>query len=213
MLYDTIIFDLDGTLLDTLTDLTDSLNYALAAHHQPVHTPEQVRQMLGNGLQALLRQALPADTPETLQQEIFQTLQQYYHVHHNDHTQPYTGIIDLLRHLRATGHRLAIVSNKPHQDAVALAEQHFHGLIDCTIGEQQPHIPRKPAPQMLLNTITRLNATRPVYVGDSEIDIQTANNANVPVVSVAWGFRSPDQLRASHAATIVESPEQLRAVL
>lgn len=211
MRYDTVIFDLDGTLLDTLDDLTDGVNHALAEFGYPLATREQIRSRLGYGSGYLIASSVPGgrDCPEY--QAVFDCYFAYYRAHSAVKTRPYPGICELLTELRRLGLRCAIVSNKPHLATLDLAKEYFDGLVDSAVGDQPGVVERKPAPDTVWAAMRELGGTRErsVYVGDSEVDIETAKNAGIDCISVVWGFRTRKQLAESGAQLIVEDARQL----
>ena len=203
----TVVFDLDGTLLDTLQDLADSVNYALRTHGLPERTTAEVRQMLGNGIRYLMEHAVPAGmAPETFE-PVFDTFRTYYVDHCLDKTQPYDGILPMLDCLRRRGLRMAIVSNKLDAAVQELNERFFARYVDSAVGESET-VRRKPNPDGVLEAIRRLGSTpdEAVYVGDSEVDFATARNAGVPCITVLWGFRDEDFLRSVGATTFAYRP-------
>ena len=212
--YTTVIFDLDGTLTYTLEDLWLSTNYALRQFHLPERTLEEVRCFVGNGVETLMRRAVGHALAEAHFQRCFSTFKDYYVLHCQDHTRLYDGIAALLAELKARGYRIAIVSNKLQAGVDELYERYFRGCVDVALGEQ-PGIRRKPAPDMVEKVLRLLNV-RPdeaLYVGDSEVDIQTARNSRLPCVSVLWGFREKKQLLAAGATCFIQRPEELINIL
>ena len=210
--YSTYIFDLDGTLLDTLTDLSASVNYALAHHQLPGRSVEEVRCFVGNGIRKLIERAVPAGTAPEQTDAVFNTFREHYLVHSLDTTRPYPGICDVLAELRRRGKHIAVVSNKYWAATEDLCQHFFPDTVEVAIGENEAAgIRRKPAPDTVLSALKRLGADRSgaVYVGDSDVDIETARNAGLPVVSVLWGFRDRDFLLRAGATTLIERPEQL----
>lgn len=206
MRYQTYLFDMDGTLLDTLDDLTAAVNHTLAQYGYPQRTREEVRRGLGSGAVRLMAAMLPQgeDTPEFA--AIMRDYKAWYQAHTCVETRPYPGIPELLDALRRQGCKVAIVSNKPHGAACALAARFFPGIP--TFGES-PETPRKPAPDMVRHALAALNAESAVYIGDSEVDVQTARNAGLPMIGVAWGFRGRAALAAAGAETIVDAAEEI----
>ena len=184
-----LLFDLDGTLLDTLGDLTDATNYALRQFGFPEKTEQEIRRIVGNGARNLIVQALGVAEDDPLVDTVLPVYKQFYDAHCQIRTAPYAGIPEALKQLG--DFPIAIVSNKPHTATTMLAEQYFPGIY--ARGEQAG-IPRKPAPDMLYKTMEDLGVEKCVYVGDSEVDILTAKNAGFPCVSVLWGFRDREQL-------------------
>lgn len=199
-----ILFDLDGTLLDTLEDLADSVNHILAANGYPARTLAEVRAFVGNGAGQLIRKAAPEGTDV---EALLSQFQRYYADHCQIKTRPYPGILEALAEL-SRKYPLAIVSNKPDAAVKALCAQYFPGIP--AMGETA-QCPRKPAPDMVLRAMAELGVERCIYVGDSEVDIQTAHNAQVPCLSVLWGFRSRyDLLEAGGSETrFCDSTEEL----
>lgn len=197
-----ILFDLDGTLLDTLEDLADSVNHVLAANGYPVRTLAEVRAFVGNGAGQLIRKAAPegADLEALLAQ-----FQCYYADHCQIKTRPYPGILEALAEL-SREYPLAIVSNKPDKAVKALCGDLFPGIP--SMGET-PQCPRKPAPDMVLRAMAELGVERCVYVGDSEVDVLTAQNAGVPCVSVLWGFRDREEIKKAWGNCFCDHPQQL----
>lgn len=190
MRYQTIIFDLDGTLLNTLDDLAAATNHALTQHQLPARSTDEVRQFIGNGIRKLIERAVPAGTPQAMQEAVFASFNTYYKEHCADSTRPYEGTIKLLEDLRHAGCQTAIVSNKADYGVQALAAKYFAGCMDAACGERTG-IARKPAPDMLLAIIQRLAATpaTTIYVGDSDTDLETASNAGIDCIGACWGFR------------------------
>ena len=206
MKYTTIIFDLDGTLLNTLADLAAATNHALAEHKLPQRTTDEVRQFVGNGIRKLIERAVPADTPAELQEEVFASFNQYYKQHCADSTRPYDGVPQLLQQLRTAGCCTAIVSNKADYGVQALAKQYFNGQLDAACGERAG-IAKKPAPDMLLAIMQQLKAepASTIYIGDSDTDIATASNAGVDCIGACWGFRGRAFLEAHGAKLLAET--------
>ena len=193
--YNTVIFDLDGTLLDTIADLTDSVNYVLSAYGFPSRSRAEIRSFIGNGVRKLMQRAVPEQIGDSVFAELFATFKTYYMAHCAVKTRPYDGIPELLRELKAAGFRLAVVSNKHDAAVKALTEQFFPGLIDVSIGQREG-VPLKPAPDMVEIALTQIGAARrqAIYVGDSEVDSATAVAAGLPLILVAWGFGDQDKL-------------------
>lgn len=209
-----VIFDLDGTLLDTLGDLTAAVNYALAAHGYPPRTTAQVRQFVGDGVQWLIRRACPPACDEGAVAQVLETYLPYYARHSLDTTGPYPGIPALLSTLRAAGFAMAIVSNKQEQDVEALRQRFFADTVALAMGGSAT-LPLKPAPDSTLLALQRLGAAPEDawFVGDGETDVRTARNAGLRCVAVTWGFRDPEQLRAAGAEILVDTPQQAAAYL
>lgn len=212
MTYSTYIFDLDGTLLDTLGDLTASVNYAMRTHGMPEHSIDDVRQFVGNGVRKLMERAIPQGTGNPLFEETFATFRQYYMAHSLDTTKPYEGIPEMLAELQKRGCRLAVVSNKMMAATQELIRHFFPGTIEVAIGEHEAEgIRKKPAPDTVLAALRQLGVGKEgaVYVGDSDVDIMTARNSGLPCISVLWGFRDRDFLIQHGAETFVSVPSEL----
>ena len=214
MKYDTVIFDLDGTLLDTLDDLTDGVNHALADFGYPLSTREEIRARLGYGSGYLIAHSVPDGYDDANYAAVFDDYLAWYTEHSSDKTAPYPGTMELLEELRLRGVRRAIVSNKPDGATQELYRRWFAGVIDLAVGER-PGIRRKPAPDSLLEVMRQLGADpdKTVYVGDSEVDIETAKAAGVDCISCTWGFRTPEQLTAAGASLLVSDMAELAARL
>lgn len=209
-----VIFDLDGTLLYTLEDLKDAVNVALASQNMPVCTLEQVRKYVGNGVRKLMIRAVPDGEKNPRFEETFAAFKEYYGKHCLDHTKPYPDVMLLLQELKARGVKTAIVSNKIDSAVKELSERFFDGYIITAIGEMEG-IARKPAPDMVDKALRELEADREnaVYVGDSEVDVQTARNVGLSCISVTWGFRSVSFLKANGAKTLIQTPLELLYLL
>lgn len=197
-----ILFDLDGTLLNTLEDLTDSVNYALAHYGCPPRTSAEIRSYLGNGALQLIRMALPGTDTDPDANEVLAFYQQYYRAHSSIKTAPYEGVLQALEQL-GKKYPLAIVTNKPHGAAQPLCKKQF---VDIYALGEEPGCPRKPAADMVYKAMQAIGVDACVYVGDTEVDIQTAQNANVPCLTVTWGFRDPPELLAAGAKYLCEHP-------
>ena len=204
-----ILFDLDGTLLDTLEDLTDSTNYVMEQLGFPKRTLAEIREFIGNGAKKLFHQAVPDGTPMEQEQEAVRIFQSYYRDHCQIKTKPYDGILDVLAKL-AQQYPMAVVSNKPDVAVKTLRDQYFPSLY--ARGERSD-CPRKPAPDMVLRTMEARGVEGCVYVGDSEVDVLTAKNAGVPCLSVTWGFRDSETLSDAGAQYFCEDPAQLLRVI
>lgn len=211
MNYKLAIFDMDGTILDTLEDLKDSLNYALAEAGCPARTLDEVRRFVGNGMQKLIERAAPANRTAEEKENILESFKVHYKIHCADKTQPYDGIIELLENLQRSGCRTAVVSNKGDFAVQELNQQYFAGLMDCAIGEKEG-VRKKPAPDSVNEFLKKLQIEREnaVYIGDSEVDIETAENAGMDCIIVSWGFREREFLAKRGAKTIVDSAQELR---
>ena len=210
MKYQLMIFDLDGTLLNTLEDLTDSVNYVLWKHGFPERTLEEVRGFVGDGIHKLLERSVPEGTAPFMVEECFKDFIPYYKAHCADKTRPYDGIPELLDRLRENGVKTAVVSNKADYAAKELCARYFPGMFDEVVGERVG-IHRKPSPDSVNEVIRLLGATKEetVYVGDSDVDVQTAENAGIDGIFVAWGFKGEAFLKEAGAENIVNSPDEI----
>lgn len=206
----TYIFDLDGTLLDTLQDLTDSTNYALLQYGMPTRSRDEIRTFVGNGVRLLIERAVPSGTRDCDTIKVFETFRQHYLLHSLDSTQPYPGIPELLAQLKNSGKKIAIVSNKLQSGVDELHHRFFADYVDVAIGEKIG-IARKPSPEMVFEALRRLGSTpeESIYIGDSEVDLQTAHNAALPCICVLWGFRDKDFLLTHGAIRFAQSPEDI----
>ncbi len=214
MKYTTILFDLDGTLLDTLKDLTISINYALKQLGFPERTIDEVRRFVGNGMTKLVERALSAaGAPASLTDSCLALFSDYYKEHIHDYTVPYPGVVDLLRTLKKTGCKLAIVSNKMDGPVKSLAHLYFPDLIDAAIGTPSNH--KKPDPYCVYTALQELGSTpeQCIYIGDSHVDIDTAKNAGIPCICVSWGFAGRKGLSEYHPDIIVDTADELASVL
>ena len=208
--FETYIFDLDGTLLSTLDDLAASTNYALRWTGMPERTVEEVRMFVGNGVKLLMERAIPNGINNPKFEETYAKFREHYMEHNLDTTCPYEGIPELLCELKRRGKKLAIVSNKFYAATQELAKHFFPDMIEVAIGERDS-IRKKPAPDTVLEALKQLGASKDnaVYIGDSDVDIMTAKNCNLPCISVLWGFRDKDYL-VKHGGTIfVDKPSEI----
>ncbi len=197
-----ILWDLDGTLLDTLEDLADGVNYALTQFGYPLRTLEEVRQFVGNGAKRLIDQAVPEDVDP---QPVFDVFRTYYSANCQIKTKPYEGIPEALAEL-GKKYPMAVVSNKPDMAVKPLCAQYFPGIF--ARGESED-CPRKPAPDMVYKAMAEIGVDSCVYVGDSEVDVLTAKNAGVPCLSVLWGFRDREEIEAAGGVYFCETREEL----
>lgn len=211
---DTVIFDLDGTLLNTLDDLADSVNAALRQNGLPERTVDEVRRFVGNGVLNLMRRAIPDGEDNPNFEQTYADFRAYYAQHCTDKTAPYPGILELLAQLSEQGYKLAVVSNKFDAAVKKLNEQYFAGLIPVAIGEKET-VRKKPAPDSVFAAMEELksDAAHSIYVGDSDVDIETAKNAGIPCISVTWGFRDRDFLQEHGADLYADEAEQIKAFL
>ena len=214
MKYKTYVFDLDGTLLDTLADLAASTNYALRSCGMPEHSQDDVRRFVGNGVRLLMERAVPGGAANPAFEDAFESFRRHYMQHSLDTTRPYEGVPEMLAELKAGGCRLAVVSNKMMAATVELCRHFFPETIEVAIGEHEAEgIRKKPAPDTVFAALRQLvvGEDGAVYVGDSEVDVQTAQNAGLPCISVLWGFRDRQFLLEHGATTFVSRPEELLA--
>lgn len=212
MKYSCYIFDLDGTLLYTLEDLANSVNYAMEQSQYPTHSIDEVRNMVGNGVKVLIERAVPSGTSVEETLRVLSIFQQHYLIHNQDTTRPYEGIMEMLNALKQAGKKVAVVSNKFDKATKALCDKYFPGLIDIAVGENEAAgIRKKPYPDMVMEVMQELgvSADESVYIGDSEVDIDTARNASLPCITVLWGFREKDFLKEKGATCFVTSPLEI----
>ena len=212
--YDTVIFDLDGTLLNTLEDLADAVNFVMRANEYPERTIEEVRCFVGNGIRRLMELAVPEGVSEDTFENVFEQFKSYYTDHCQIKTRAYEGIMELLEKLYTDGVSMAIVSNKNHAAVCELNEIYFKKYIEVAIG-QKDGIRKKPAPDTVLQALKELGKEKEsaIYVGDSEVDFLTAQNTGMDCVLVTWGFRTTEELGVYEPMAFIEKPEQLLNVL
>lgn len=212
--YDAVIFDLDGTLLNTLDDLMDSVNYSLKKYEMPERSYEEIRHFVGNGVQKLVERAVPEGTENDVVEKVFAAFKEHYILHCNDKTDVYPGIIQLLAELKKRDIKMAIVSNKLQSGVQSLYELYFKDYVQAAIGAKD-EIRKKPAPDTVLEALRQLNIQkdRAVYVGDSEVDIATAANVGMDCITVTWGFRNKRELEEAKAAVFVDYPEEILKLL
>ena len=208
--YETYIFDLDGTLLSTLNDLAASTNYALRTHHMPERTLDEVRQFVGNGVKKLMERAIPGGTDNPDFDNTYATFRQHYMQHNLDTTKPYPGIMEMLQQLHNEGKNVAVVSNKFYAATRDLCRHFFAHLVPVAIGERED-IRKKPAPDTVLEALRQMGVSSKgaVYIGDSDVDVMTAQNSGIPCISVLWGFRDKEVLLQHGATTFISSPQEL----
>lgn len=212
--YDTIVFDMDGTLLDTLEDLADAVNFALRETGMDERSLEEIRRFVGNGVRTLMERAVAGGAEHPLFERAFALFRERYAEHSADKTKPYEGILPLLRELKERGYALAVVSNKVDAAVKELVPRYFGSLLDVAVGEREG-MPRKPAPDGVFAALEELGkgAETALFVGDSEVDAQTAKNAGLPLVAVLWGFRDEACLRAEGATLFARHPRDILAFL
>lgn len=210
MKYESYIFDLDGTLLNTLGDLAASCNYALRSCGMPEHSVDDVRRFVGNGVRQLMTRAMPDGERNPRFGEAYEIFRNHYMHHNLDTTAPYSGIMEMIDSLNANGRHIAVVSNKFYEATRALVRHFFGDEIKVAIGER-PDIRKKPAPDTVNEALRQLNVSRStaVYIGDSDVDIDTARNSHMPCISVLWGFRDKDFLLEHGATTLVGTPAEI----
>lgn len=210
MKYNCAIFDLDGTLLDTLGDLRDSVNFALLKNGLPERTTEEIRSFVGNGIRLLIERSVPENTTIELTDKCFDDFKVHYKDNSANLTKAYDGINELLYELKNREIRLAVVSNKADFAVKTLVDKYFPDVFDSAIGEREG-VRRKPEPDTVFAVINELgvNKNEVIYIGDSEVDIETAKNADIPCICVTWGFRDKDVLEKLCSEYIIDSPEKI----
>ena len=209
-----IIFDLDGTLLNTLDDLADSVNHILTSHSMKTRTVDEIRSFIGNGIPTLIARSVPADTASETLSICVDEMQSYYKAHADIKTKPYDGINELLSQLRQRNIASAVVTNKAEESAKILCDRKFGDIFSFIIGDNGKDR-LKPAPDNVFRVLKLLGAEKNevLYVGDSDVDMITAANAGLRSVGVSWGFRDADVLRKNGADYIIHSPEELLNLL
>ncbi len=210
-----VIFDLDGTLLNTIDDLGDSVNYVLKKHNYPTFSIEEYKYKVGNGMRKLIERSLPENkrNDETIEQ-ILAEFMAYYGEHKMDKTAPYDNIEQLLKTLKQKGVKTAVVTNKAHISAKPLMDEVFPGLFDVVVGQKEG-VPTKPDPTSVFAVLKELgvNADECLYLGDSGVDMQTAKNAGIFGIGVLWGFRKADELIENGAKKLINNPQELLELL
>lgn len=214
MKYDLVIFDLDGTILDTLDDLSDACNAALKMHGLPTHDREAVRTFIGSGVANLIRRALPKGVSDEIHAAVLADFKAYYAEHVHDKTAPYSGILNMLRELRRAGIHIAVNSNKLDGAVRELTELYFHDLAEFALGEL-PDVPRKPAPDGVRRILAHFSIpeSRALYVGDSDVDLKTAHNAGLTGAWVSWGFRRRNELKDVEIVHGFDTVDALKAFI
>ena len=209
-----IIFDLDGTLTDTLQDLANSVNYALRKMNWRERSLDEVRRFVGNGVRKLVQRAVPENTSEAEYESCFALFRQHYILHCQDNTRLYPGVREMLQEVHRRGYKTAIVSNKLQAGVDELYETFFRDVVDVAIGQREG-VALKPAPDMVELALNQLGASKEetVYVGDSEVDVQTARNAGLRCISCLWGFRDREQLEAAGATQFISHPKELLSII
>lgn len=207
-----VIFDLDGTLLNTLDDLADSTNYALSRFGYPTRTIEEVRQFVGNGVANLIERAIPEGKNNPNFEKCLAIFKENYAQNMYNKTAPYNGIIEMLSNLKSKGIKIAVVSNKFDLAVKELCKKYFEGFIDFAAGENEAQgIKKKPAPDTVISVLNEFNfaSEDAVYVGDSDVDIMTAKNSKMPCISVTWGFRDEKFLLENGATILINAPSEI----
>ena len=212
--YDTVIFDLDGTLLNTLEDLADAVNFVMRANQYPERTIEEVSHFVGNGIRRLMEQAVPEHVIGEEFERVFEEFKKYYTEHCQNKTCAYEGIMPLLNCLYEKGYAMAIVSNKNHAAVCELNDIYFKEYITVAIG-QKDGIRKKPAPDTVIQALKELGKAKEkaIYVGDSEVDFATAKNSGMDCALVTWGFRTVEELAEFSPTAFIDKPEELLGVL
>lgn len=213
-MYKLAVFDMDGTILDTLEDLKDSTNFALEKCGYPTRSYDEVRRFVGNGIRKLIERAVPEGLTTEQIDRVHEVFTEHYKVHCADKTKAYDGIKPLLEKLRASGVKTAVVSNKADYGVQELCREYFDGLFDYAVGEREG-IRRKPAPDAVNEALRVLgiDKSEAVYIGDSDVDFETAKNAELPCISVLWGFRDEEFLREKGATLFVRDPAEIYDII
>lgn len=214
MRYKLAIFDMDGTVLNTLDDLADSTNHALESCGLPKRTKDEVRRFVGNGIRLLIERAVPAGTSSELIDKVFAEFKAYYALHCADKTCAYDGIVDALKELKSKGYKLALVSNKVDFAVQELCKDYFPNIFDIAVGEREG-MRKKPAPDSVLEVLRVLDIEKndAVYIGDSDVDYETSVNSGIDDISVTWGFRDKEFMMEKGATVFVDSPDELVKLL
>ena len=209
-----VIFDLDGTLLDTLDDLCNSVNYSLRTNNFPERSLEEVRTFVGNGIRLLIERSVPEGTSKELIDKTFECFKTYYAVLCNDKTKTYLGVMDMLKELKKNGYKIAVLSNKAQYAVTKLCDIYFNNLLDDAVGARE-NVAKKPSPDALYICAenNNINLNNVIYVGDSDVDVATANNAGVRGIAVTWGFRSRELLIKCGAENLADNTDELLQIL
>lgn len=209
-----VIFDLDGTLLDTLDDLCNSVNYSLRTNNFPERSLAEVRTFVGNGIRLLIERSVPEGTSKELIDKTFECFKTYYAVHCNDKTKTYPGVMDMLKELKKNGYKIAVLSNKAQYAVTKLCDIYFNNLLDDAVGARK-NVAKKPSPDALYICAenNNINLNNVIYVGDSDVDVATANNAGVRGIAVTWGFRSRELLIKCGAENLADNTDELLQIL
>lgn len=214
MKFNTAIFDLDGTILDTLADLRDSVNFTLEKNGLPTRSTEEIRAFVGNGIRLLIERAVPENTESDVTDKCFLDFKEHYKINSANSTKPYDGVTSVLKELKSKGVKLAVVSNKADFAVQGLMESYFPNLFDYAVGEREG-VRRKPCPDSVFEVFKKLSADKnsTVYIGDSEVDVETAKNAGLPCIAVTWGFRDKNVLEAACPEYIIDKPSEITEII
>ncbi len=212
--YKVAVFDMDGTILNTLDDMTVACNHTLSAMGMPLRTMDEIRMFVGNGIPKLVERIAPAGTDEVTLKKMLEIFMEFYSAHSMDKTGPYAGVPELLKKLKDNGIKLACVSNKADAAMRKLCDEFFNGLFDDAEGERAG-VNKKPAPDMVWAALEKIGAEKKdaVYIGDSNVDYETAVNSEIDCISVSWGFRSREFLEDLGSKCIVDTPEEVFDVI
>lgn len=212
--YKVAVFDMDGTILNTLDDMTVACNHTLSAMGMPLRTMDEIRMFVGNGIPKLVERIAPAGTDEATMKKMLEIFMEFYSAHSMDKTGPYAGVPELLKKLKDNGIKLACVSNKADAAMRKLCDEFFNGLFDDAEGERAG-VNKKPAPDMVWAALEKIGAEKKdaVYIGDSNVDYETAVNSEIDCISVSWGFRSREFLEDLGSKCIVDTPEEVFDVI
>lgn len=210
MKYKAVIFDMDGTILNTLEDLKNATNYSLRQFGMPERSLEEVRMFVGNGIRKLVERAVPAGTSEEKIAQVFDVFLEYYEIHSADNTSPYPGILELVEKLKKSGIKTAVSTNKADVPAQELGREYFKGIFDLIVG-QQDGLKVKPAPDSVNKILSILDIQKKdaIYIGDSDVDVQTAKNSGLDFIGVSWGFRGREFLEKNGAKNIVDNANEI----
>ncbi len=210
MKYKAVIFDMDGTILNTLEDLKNATNYSLRQFGMPERSLEEVRMFVGNGIRKLVERAVPSGTSEEKIAQVFDVFLEYYEIHSADNTSPYPGILELVEKLKKSGIKTAVSTNKADVPAQELGREYFNGIFDLIVG-QQDGLKVKPAPDSVNKILSILDIQKKdaIYIGDSDVDVQTAKNSGLDFIGVSWGFRGREFLEKNGAKNIVDNANEI----
>ncbi|MBR5646875.1 MAG: HAD family hydrolase [Treponema sp.] len=216
-MYKLAIFDMDGTILNTIDDLADCCNYICSKYGFPLHTVDQIKSFVGNGIPRLMRRALPSDIDDELFDKLLSEYIEYYGQHCNEKTAPYEGIVECIKNIRRAGVKVAVNTNKVQDAAEELCNIYFPDMFDCIMGSR-PGIPPKPDPKGLYEILKEMNISKQeacvpgaaCFIGDSDVDLQTGLNSGFDFIGVDWGFRGKDFLIRNGAEVVVMNAEELQ---